>query len=217
MRKITPLLIFTLFGMTACKKNPVDRLTNPLPDGDVSQSSGVYVVYDDELKTGGGLAFIPGGGNQFVDLSDVSEPRRTNRQARYTWTGADVANQHLFAGFDFLVTPDGSTLDAATAKNLSSAGYTKMTLYVRGQLAEGNALRIEGPSSGNSSFVPARTEISASDLNNSWRQITLNVPAGDFANVKIFAIFSIQYTQPPRTTNPGEGGTIFIDDVRYER
>jgi hypothetical protein len=35
--------------------------------------------------------------------------------------------------------------------------------------------------------------------------------------VKIFATFVIQYAQPPRTTAPGNGGVIYIDDLRYEK
>ena len=209
---LIPLLIFT-----SCKKNPVDRLTNPLPDGDVAQSSGIFIVYDDDLKTGGGLGLIPSGGNQTIDLTAVGTPARTLRHIQYSWSGADVGGQHLFAGFQLLITPDSSTLSAETAKNLSAAGYTRMTLYVRGQLSDGNSLRIEGPSNGDSAFVPARTTLASTELTNDWQSVTLTIPPGDFSSVKIFATFSFQYTQPPRTTNAGGGGSIFVDEIRYER
>lgn len=217
MKKILWFFLMPFFLFSSCKKNPINRLTNPLPDGDVAQSSGIYTIYDDELKTNGGLAFIPGGENQSIDLADVGDPRRTLRQVRYSWNGQDTGSQHLFAGFQFLITPDGTTLSLANAKNLSAAGYTKLTLYVRGELSSGNTLRIEGPSNGVSTFVPARAEISAANLTNAWQGVSLTVPSGDFSSVKIFATFSIQYTQAPRTINPGAGGVIYVDDVRYER
>ncbi|MCG3206216.1 MAG: hypothetical protein KCHDKBKB_02949 [Elusimicrobia bacterium] len=211
------LIFISLLIVSSCKTNPIDRLTNPLPDGDVSQSSGLFIIYDDELKTEGGLAFIPGGENQTIDLSDVSEPHRTVRQIKYAWNGGDTGSQHLFAGFQLLITPDGTTLASTNARDLSSAGYTQMTMYVRAQLSEGNTLRIEGPSNGDSNFVPARVELDAATLGQGWMAINLAVPAADFSAVKIFATFSIQYAQPPRTTNNGLGGTIFVDELRYER
>ncbi len=211
------LTLLLLSPLGSCKKNPVDRLTNPNPDGAVPQNSGIYIIYDDELKTGGGLGLIPGGENQTIDLSDISEPRRSSLQIRYQWNGGDTPAQHLFAGYSFSVTPDLSTLSSATGKDLSASGYTKMTFFLRGELSEGNTLRIEGPSDGNSTTVPARMELGPSGVTSDWHAYTLSVPASFFSNVKVFATISIQYAQAPRTTNPGQGGTIYIDNIMYER
>jgi hypothetical protein len=207
-------------GGAGCDKNPVERLSNPLSDGSVPQSSGVFVIYDDELKTGGGLAFIPGGENQSIDLTDTSEPRRSAHSLRYIWNGEDVFNhdtglfQHDFAGFQLLVSPDSETFAAATPKNLSAAGYATLSFFVRGSLSSGTRLRIEGPDDGPGGITPQRLELSALDPN--WTAVTMSIPAADFASVKIFLTVSFQYTQPPRTTAPGEGGTVFFDEIRYE-
>lgn len=215
--KISALALL-LFVAPACKKNPVDRLVNPVSDGAVPLSSGTFLIYDDEIKTGGGLGLIPGGANQTINLSDVSEPRRTTRHTAYSWNGRAPGvdpSSHTFAGFSFLVSPDFTTFSATPARNLSSFGYTKLRVSVRGSLAANVSLRIEGPSTGDEAFVPARTTLNS--LNGAWQDVELTVPAGDFTNVKVFATISLQYAQPPFTTNPGDGGTVYIDDIRYEQ
>ena len=216
-------LIVGLLVLSSCKKNPINRLTNPLPDGDVPQSSGIYGIYNNELLTGGGLGLIPGAGNQSVNFSDVSEPRLGTRQISYYWNGGDVfdpnlhTSSHTFAGFSLLIAQDFASLDSTPAKDLSSFGYTKLTLYVRGSLSDNTSLRIEGPSVGGSLATPARVELTQSQLTNSWQKVTLTVPSGDFSSVKVYMTVSFQYAQPPRTTNPGEGGTVFINVAQYER
>lgn len=216
------MLVFVAGG---CRRNPIERLTNPVPEGAVPQSSGTFVLYDDELKTGGGVGFIPGGQNQTIDFSDRSDPRRTTTQIRYTWSGQDVfsdqltppAYQHLFAGFSLTVPVDATTVASAAAKDFSGPAYTKVTLWVRGNLSDNNVLRIEGPDDGAGGNTAARTEISGSSLAAGWQKVTLPVPSQEFSNVKVFLTISIQYDQAPRTTLAGEGGTVFIDDIQYER
>ena len=220
-------VLCAVFLLGSCKKNPIDRLINPVPDGAVSQTSGIFVIYDDELKTGGGLGFIPGGENQVITQVDASSPRRSDNQIRYSWNGQDVSNsgslQHLFAGFSLLVTPDFSTFDSASAKNLNAnnAGYTKLTFYIRGTLASDTYVRIEGPDDGPGGITPARMESLPSltgtfTLTEDWQKQELTVPAGDFNQVKSFLTLSIQYMQPVGTTVGGGGGTIYLDDIRYE-
>lgn len=223
MRRMGAAGLAVVFAILAagCKRNITDRLVDPNVNAAVPQSSGLFTVYDDELKTGGGLGFIPGGENQSIDLLDQTDPRRSIAQIRYSWNGNDVLSdgtpQHLFAGFSLLVSDDFTGLDSASAKDLSGPGYTQMKLFVRGGLGVDNSLRIEGPSDGSAGATPARMELTSSELSSDWTEITLPVPAADFSAVKVFATFSIQYDQPPRTTNPGTGGLIYLDDIRYVR
>jgi hypothetical protein len=89
-----------------------------------------------------------------------------------------------------------------------------LRLFVRGALSTNTTLRIEGPSNGTTS-TPARVELSS--LGSEWQEVVLSIPAADFSNVKVFLTVSFQYSQPPRTTANGEGGVVFLDDIRYER
>jgi hypothetical protein len=54
-------------------------------------------------------------------------------------------------------------------------------------------------------------------LGPNWQQVTLPIPASNFPNVKVFLTISFQYAQPPRTTDPGNGGVVYIDDISYTR
>jgi len=217
-KKYIGLLLLVLGSTASCKKNPVDRLTNPLPDGSVPQSSGIYVIYDDELKTVGGLSFIPEAGNQSINLVDQSSPQRSRIQTRYSWNGQSVLNngtpQHTFAGFQFIITFDQANLASTPARNFSGRGYTKLTLYVRGNLSLNTKLRIEGPDDGDVGTTPSRTELTT--LSSDWTKVTLVVPSADFSSVKSFITVSFQYTQPAFTTAPGDGGEVYLDDIQYE-
>ena len=87
---------------------------------------------------------------------------------------------------------------------------------MRGNLASENILRIEGPDDGDSATTPARLEMTGAELESGWQEKTIAVPSADFQSVKTFFTVSIQYSQPPRTTTPGGGGTVYLDDIRYE-
>jgi hypothetical protein len=222
--RLKSIQVFAGFLMlAACERNPVNRLSDPLADGVVPQSSGTYMIYDEELETGGGLGLIPGSGNQNITLADTSEPRRTLRQIRYTWNGQDVFNpdtmtvEHDFAGFSLLVSPDFTTITSASAKDLSSPGYTTLKMAVRGSLTANTKLRIEGPNTDPPTFTSPILELDSSQLTGEWQDVSLAIPANHFSSVKAFVTISFQYTQPPRTTNPGDGGVVYLDDIRYVR
>jgi len=216
-------LLFPLIA-AGCKRNPVERLTNPYPDGAVPESSGIYTLYDDELKTGGGVAFIPGGENQSIDFQDRSSPRVSANQIRYSWSGGDVfsdelappAFQHLFAGFNLIVPVAREELVTSNPKNLSGNGYSRLRMRVRGNLSEGNLLRIEGPDDGAGGNVADRKELVSSEITSEWQEVVLPVSTVNFGAVRIYLTVSIQYSQPPRTTQAGEGGTVYFDDIRFE-
>lgn len=215
------VLVGGLLLAAGCRKNPIERLTNPYANAQVPGVSGTFTIYDDELKTGGAVGFIPSGENQSMDFQDTSSPRRTARQIRYSWTGGDTTGntpgttQHAFAGFSLFQAPTVAQVATSTGTDLTFAGYTKMTFWIRGSLSEGNIVRIEGP--GDTVSTPARLELADSDINGGWVFESISIPPGDFRNVKVFITVSIQYAQPPRTTAAGNGGTVYLDDVRYEQ
>lgn len=208
--------------VVGCKRNPVDRLANPVPSGALPGSSGIFVIYADELRTGGGAGFIPGGENQSLAFDDRSEPRHDNRAIRYEWNGGDVFDpstgtvQHLFAGFVLPVTSSLADLDTATGKDLTATTtYMRLQFFARGALSTATKLRIEGPDDGSGGITPARMELDSSQLTSNWQEFTLNVPPGDFSDVKVFLTISFQYEQPPRTESAGNGGVVYLDDIRY--
>ncbi len=225
MKNYFSLSLLILF-LASCQRNPTDKLSNPLKDGAVSQSPATFPVYTDELTTGGGLGFIPGGENQAIALDDSSSPQRTHHAIRYEWSGRDVFNagavppayQHVFAGFVLTVSPDLVTLPATQAKDISAPGYVKMKFFARGSLSQQTIVRIEGPDDGDSATTPDRMELDASQLTNDWKEFELPLTAASkFNTVKSFMTVSFQYTEVIRAQIAGNGGIIYLDDIRYEK
>lgn len=222
--KVVSLLMIPLF-LGACRDNPVERLANPLTGGVVPQSSGIYTIYDDELKTGGGLAFIPGGENQSIDLENQEGERRSTNHIKYVWNGGNIFNsetgefQHLFAGFNLFITPDQAALATAAPKDLSGPGYTKLTFYIRGSLSHETWLRIQGPALGNEASDDLCVQTGCEELvsiSSTWQRVEIPISSSRLSSMKVFVTFSFQYQQPPRTDPAGNGGVIYLDDIRYE-
>src|SRR5947207_2998733 len=89
-----------LFLLAACNKSPFERTRDASGGGAVgSFGSGNFVIFSNELKTGGGAFLYPSGEHQTLDFRDTSNSI-SQRSIRYNWDGQDVASQHAFAGFD---------------------------------------------------------------------------------------------------------------------
>lgn len=225
--KISPFILAGTLALTlGCKKNPIERLSNPVPSGAVPVAGTEFIIFDDELKTGGGLGFIPGGENQAISLDDTSSPRSGSRQIRYEWNGADVFNsttsafQHEFAGFSLLVAENFPANENVAPKDISGPGYTKLKMKVRGSLSTNTRLRIEGPSDGdNDPLTNTPEQVELTSLTNDWQEVVVpsagNIPNTHFQAVKSFITISLQYSIPPRTTVHGGGGVVYLDDIRY--
>jgi len=153
-----------LLAVSGCK-SPFDSTRNA--SGGATGTLGTassFVVFSDELETGGGAFEYPGPDGQNLVFTDTSNPI-SRRSIRYSWTGRDVSNpqgsgclpnpEHIFAGFDLMHVPDNtptlSVYNSTPGRNLSKAGYTKATFYVRGSLSSNTILKVEAASPG----VPA--------------------------------------------------------------
>jgi hypothetical protein len=213
-------------GLMSCKKDRTNQLVDPLRSGAVPINRGFYVVYDDELRTGGGLGLIPEAANQSITLESKNAYSGTNA-IQYSWNGAAVLNpslsppqlQHDFAGFQLTITPSIDGLVAAIPKNLSSFGYSSMTFMLKGSLSQEVRIRVEGPSDGVTEPDPncaiTSTCIEISTLSEAWQSYTLPLSSSTFSTVRTFFTLTLQYTQPPRTTAAGNGGVVYVDDIRY--
>lgn len=155
---LVPLVCFLLpvaFLLTSCHKSPSDRTQNASGGGGVGGfGAGNYVIFSDELKSGGGAFEYPGGENQSLAFNDRSNPV-SQRSIRYSWTGGDVSSpqwctptEHVFAGFDLMYTALQAQYGTTPGRDLSKAGYTKATFYARGSLSTNTVLKVEVAASG---------------------------------------------------------------------
>ena len=223
-------------------KSPFDRTRDASGGGGTGTLSGSsnFVIFSDELKTGGGAFEYPGGENQSLSFADTSNPI-SRRSIRYSWNGQPTvagSADATFAGFDLMHVVDNTptlTIYAATpGRDLRQTGYTKATFYARGTLASNTVLKIEVSDDGNTStsdpclvLSAAGTDNSACDANgldllkmpaqvltSSWRQYTITIPTASLGNVK--DLFKATFVFAPSYGAIPQGGVIYVDQIQYE-
>jgi hypothetical protein len=208
------VLIMPLFIFAACEKKPVNRLVNPSASETTGSSTwpGPWVVYDDEIKTGGGVGRFTTPEGQELDFSSRENPHSGNNCIKFSWDGGEVtayANppdtpadyvEHGFVGFSFKVQND-SVVGSPATKDLSPGHYTRVSFYAMGTLSSNVTLRIKGPGTGATESPVA--------LTSDWQLFTVPVN-GNLADSNSFANFVLATAGGVRSN----GGTVFLDDIR---
>jgi len=231
--------------LPACNRSPIDRVRSASGGavGTVTSAT-TFVVFSSELRTGGGAFEYPGGDNQTLSFEDRSDPL-SNRSIRYFWNGQPATSvpglsgsDGSFAGFTMMHTISESQYAGTPGRNLSAYGYSKITFYARGVLSSSTSLKIEGAddptmatpiscvtlSSEGSSFDEcAKNGDAAGDrktLNGSWQPYTLRIYSqSSLTSVKDFfkATFVYHFHLGSIPQPPGQGGTVYIDQIQYEQ
>jgi hypothetical protein len=239
------LLLFSVLLLAGgCKKSPIERTQDAASPTALGQFAvaPTFRIFSSELMTGGGAFEYPGGDNQTLSFEDRSNAL-SQRSIRYSWNGQPAgtpSNGELpgkFAGFTLMYVPLQAQYDATAAtsgRDLRAAGYSKVTFYVRGSLSTNTSLKIEGPDDAQGPIVPPCITLSVDGsanecaggaetpqvLDGTWRQHTLHVPPGAFASVKDFFKATFIYTFPLGDSlpgqAPGQGGTVYFDQIQYE-
>ncbi len=235
-------IFFSMACMFAgCNLNPFNRSRDASNGGATGTMGGInFVIFSDELKTGGGAFEYPGSEGQVLSFNDTSNPI-SRRSIRYSWTGEFVASQSIFAGFDLMFT---NTFDAYQAsqnspgRDLRQAGYTKVTFWARGALSTHTQLKIEVSDDGNT-FTATPCLVLSTDgtdpndlcrvnganpyvmppqqLTSSWQQYTIMItaPSTTLANIKDFFKATFVYT-PIAGAPSGQGGQVYFDVIQYQ-
>jgi hypothetical protein len=236
-RRFAFLSLFSLFAFAAAGcKNPFDRTRN----ADGGGALGIFgtganmVVFSSELATGGGAFLYPSGENQALSFNDTSNPVSA-RSIRYTWNGQEVPNsgvqQHIFAGFDLMHVPTQAAYTSTPGRDLRQANYSRVSFYARGTLSTNTFAKIEVADDGNTG-TPAPcanlsesgllddTNIGATPCNNpkvlssQWRAYEIPISNNNLQGLKDFFKVTFIYNQPVGNA-PGQGGTIYIDNIVY--
>lgn len=234
-------LVLALTSLVACNKSPFERTHDASGGGAVGGflPSTNLVVFSNELKTGGGAFEYPGGNNQDLSFADVSNPVSA-RSIRYVWNGnpAGSTSDHTFAGFDLMHTAVFADYSTTAGRNLQAAGYSRVTFYARGSLSTNTDLKIEVADNGSSvdhaapcitlstngtndrcdgSFGVNALKMAPRQLTTSWQQYSITIPASSLAALKDFFKATFIFTDPfVGNTAPGQGGTVYFDQIVYE-
>lgn len=235
-------VLCSLLLLAGCDKNPFERTHDASGGGGTGRfGSGNFVIFSGELQSGGGSFFYPGGENQVISFADTSNPI-SRRSIRYTWNGQDTSSpcggtQHIFVGFDLMHTATQATYAGTLGRDLTKAGYTRATFYARGSLSSRTVVKIEMVKSGTdpcASLVttpPPCIVLSATGsddtdgapcgnkrvLTGNWQLYSLDITPDNLAAVKDF--FKATFVFNPLivgSTAPGQGGTVYFDQIQYE-
>ncbi len=230
MKKTILLIIMMGLFLTSCERNPMKRLSDPFDEGALTTWSGVFKIYDDDLVTGGNVSFIPADlpvpdNNMSIDFKVMDEnPPEGTKCLKYTWNGLDqvwnAKDEHDWAGVSLIVATHWSLYDSTPAKDLTPGGYTKITFKAFALIDSNTYVKFEGPVS-TTTAAPTRGGTRYLRLNSrelgSWQTYTISFNATDFKTVKDYFKIVIEYPQGINNGPYGNGGTVYVDDIRYER
>jgi len=222
-----------LLCAVGCNKSPFDRTQNVGggPTGTITPG-GSFVIFNNELVSGGGAFEYPGSDGQNLVFNDTSNPI-SQRSIRYSWTGQLVAGQN-FAGFDLMDQPTQAQYNSqSTGRDLSKAGYGKVTFFARGSLSTNTLIKIEVADDGNSMTHDANClslstngTLDAPDgagancnhpqtLTSNWQSFSIPVTNASLIGLKDF--FKATYIFLPSAGAPtGQGGTVYFDVIQYQ-
>ena len=142
----------------------------------------------------------------------------------------------LFAGFSLMHVPLFANYTTMPGRDLRAAGYTKVTFYARANLSSLTSITIEagGPNpeacvtlsvdgtvdNCQNLFTGSTNEGHRTDtISGNWKQYTLPISGTQQSAIKDFfkATLVFDGTQlPPGNTNPGQGGTLYLDQIFYK-
>lgn len=244
MTRQFPFLMAAAFTLlTACHKSPFDRTSDQSGGGGTGQfgQSPSYVIFSNELLSGGGAFEYPSGDNQSLTFDDRSQPLGA-RSIRYSWNGQAVSNPHCtpnpthnFAGFNLMHVPLLGQYEGTVGRDLHQAGYTKVAFYVRGSLSTNTVLKIEVASPGTTNACvgvtspcltlssdgtgtdPNSPTCSQGTLTGDWQSFTIPIANSDLVSVKDFFKATFVFIDPfVGNQAPGQGGVAYFDRIQYE-
>jgi hypothetical protein len=234
MKKITlmKIMMIAMMGifLVSCERNPMKRLSDPFDEGALGNWSGVFKIYDDDLITGGNVAFIPSDktppdNNMILDFMNTNDdPPEGKKCLRFTWNGQDQdwsgKNEHDWAGMSLIVATHWSLYDSTPSKDLSPGGYTKITFKAKAIIDSDTYVKFEGPVS-KTVAAPTRGGTQYLRLNSTelsdWKSYTINFNNADFKSVKDYFKIVIEYPAGINSPLYGNGGIVLVDDIRYEK
>ena len=90
------LILLFLISVSGCELNPLKKLTNPGGNDEVLNNSswvGDWVIYDDDIRTQGGIVFTTGYDHQSVDFRvENKDCPEGNMCFKYAWDGGKTYN-----------------------------------------------------------------------------------------------------------------------------
>lgn len=218
-KKIIFIFMFALLFFGCSDVKVKDTLLDPIPSGATGRWSGVWVLYDDELKTGGGIMLYteppPSNPNsQVIDPFCSENPYSGSKCLKYSWDG-DVSYdsnwnvwQNKWCGMALIVGKDWTEVKTSS-KDLTGVGYNKLTFKARAKLDPSVKVKIEAvvKIGQYTSSAAGSITLDSTTLTQDWAEYTISL--NNVSTVNIFLSVVFQYNGSTQST----GGTVYLDDI----
>jgi hypothetical protein len=207
------LIILSAAGCS--KKNQLENLADPTSEHALNTWSPEWVLYDNEIKTGGGIALYTNGSAQVLDV--LFNDAGNNKAIRFSWNGDEVfdynenRNRADFTGFGLTTSVDMiKNIAAFNARDISGGGYNTLTFSLKGELSNYTSVIIEGPQDSNSNCDSQ--EFNKDTITSEWKDYSFTLSKADLSKIKSFVNVIFAYRGNYNTK--GSGGTVYIDNIR---
>jgi len=225
---VIPLVCAVVLIIAGCSESPVDKLTNPISEGALAGTAGVYTIYDDQLQTGGNFALFPGDYHEHDVVEEISGgcSESPDMCIKYTWDGGNVCDDNnewsdKWCGLAAIVASIAADWGPNNTRDLSGGKYTKITFYAKGTLSSGVSVRFEGPLGGNDDSdkndnkitVTPGTSTGAPALSTEWQKYTIDITGVSLSAIQHYFIVVFDTGGSGGST----GGTVYVDQIKYEQ
>jgi len=224
---------------TGCK-SPFNR-TQDSSSGPASTigASGQYPIFNNELVSGGGAFEYPEGigNNLSLNFDDHSNPVG-KRSIRFSWNGQPADGSGLsatvtsiFAGVSLMHVPLFGNYTSTPGRDLRAAGYNTVTFQARGDLHTYTSVTIEAGGPNPAACITLSADGSVDNcgtlfpseghltgtLTSNWQTYNLPITNAQQSAIKDLFKATFVFAYPtPGNTNPGQGGTIYLDQIFYK-
>lgn len=238
MTKIHIIAVFIAactFGLLGCDHTPLDKIINPGTTTSGGAWSGTWVIYDNEVKTGGATMMFNTMEGQDLSFACAENPHAGSHCVKFSWDGStvvvystssSVANTSgsSFVGFSLIAAASTGDYNNVS-KDLTGGAYTKLSFWARGSLNSNVYLRVEANSDDPSFYRLASGQYGVwmGTVGSSWQkyEIPLDSTRNKLSTVRDFVKIILRYDEDgnPDTANTrqGCGGTVYIDDIQLTR
>ena len=205
--------ILLLAAVSGCEKQPLNKFINPSSDAALGVWSGNWMVYDDNLNTGGGLSLFTSLDNCTLNYQSPVNPHSGKYCLEYGWNGGKVLDYGsggyvtYYTGISFI---SGADYLHNSPRDLSPGKYTKFSFYARCTLSNGVSATITAPDGTSTVLTSSLAQ---------WTPVTITMAnPGKLNNVTEFFSIIFGYNSNLNSgLDAGSGGVIYLDDIQLTR
>lgn len=217
-KKFVKLLSLCLFGIicfvcfTSCERYPVRALLGI--NDPIDSWPETWYIYDDEINTKGSLepfkweAYTGCADWEKVklDFACLDNPKRGRHCMQLTWIGNSQDPDSGYFGFGLMATEyKGGII------NMSKSEYTNLKFWIRGTLYTNCSFKIEIPKKGGGTPWISRS-LTASEITSEWQPVEIQIP-----NIEDMSEIEYDISISLIADGVTNGGTIYMDDIRFTR